>query len=98
MIEPSYLDKRIRKIPDFPQAGILFYDVTTLFEDAEAFKLVIDEMSQRYAGQAIDKVVGIEFLVNLSFLLGYEKLRERGHRANYLLNYNNEKIDYRGRA
>lgn len=181
MINHKDLDDKIRKIPNFPKEGILFYDVTTLFEDAEAFKLIIDEMAQRYVGQTIDKVVGIdargfllaaalaykigagvsvvrkkgklpfktisasyekeygqdviemhedaikpgeavviaddllatggtilatvdlveqlggkilgiEFLVNLSFLPGYEKLRQRGYQANCLLNYDNEKV------
>jgi len=60
MMEQNYLDRHIRKIPDFPKPGILFYDVTTLFEDAAAFKLVIDEMFERYAERKIDKVVGID--------------------------------------
>ncbi|OGY44953.1 MAG: adenine phosphoribosyltransferase [Candidatus Buchananbacteria bacterium RIFCSPHIGHO2_02_FULL_38_8] len=59
-MERNYLDQKIRKIPNFPKEGILFYDVTTLFEDAEVFKKVIDELSQPYAGQKIDKIVGID--------------------------------------
>ncbi len=59
-MERQYLDQRIRKIPDFPKAGILFYDVTTLFEDAECFKKMINEMCEPYAGQKIDKVIGID--------------------------------------
>lgn len=59
-MDKAYLDQRIRKIPNFPKAGILFYDVTTLFEDAECFKKMIDEMCQSYAGKKIDKVVGID--------------------------------------
>lgn len=56
----QYLDQRIRKIPNFPKEGILFYDVTTLFEDAQCFKLLIDEMCQPYLDKKIDKVVGID--------------------------------------
>jgi len=59
-MDRSYLDQRIRKIPNFPKAGILFYDVTTLFEDAECFRQMIDEICKRYSGQKIDKVVGID--------------------------------------
>jgi adenine phosphoribosyltransferase len=59
-MDRDYLDQRIRKIPSFPKEGILFYDVTTLFEDAECFKKMIDEMCQKYEGQKIDKVVGID--------------------------------------
>ncbi|MFA6215064.1 MAG: adenine phosphoribosyltransferase [Patescibacteria group bacterium] len=59
-MDKAYLDQRIRKIPNFPKAGILFYDVTTLFEDAECFKKMIDELCQPYVGQKIDKVIGID--------------------------------------
>ena len=59
-MDQAYLDQRIRKIPNFPKAGILFYDVTTLFEDAEAFRKIIDKLCEPYAGQKIDKVVGID--------------------------------------
>ena len=43
-MDRAYLDRRIRKIPNFPKEGILFYDVTTLFEDAPAFKKMIDDL------------------------------------------------------
>jgi len=59
-MDRAYLDQKIRKVPDFPKKGILFYDVTTLFEDAALFKEMIDEMCQKYEGQEIDKVVGID--------------------------------------
>jgi adenine phosphoribosyltransferase len=54
------LKKKIREIPDFPKAGILFYDVTTLLKDADGLRQAIDLMAARYAGSEIDKVVGIE--------------------------------------
>lgn len=59
-MDKNYLDAKIRKIPNFPKEGILFYDVTTLFENAECFKQIIDEICQKYEGQKIDKVVGID--------------------------------------
>ena len=40
-MDNKYLDQRIRKIPNFPKEGILFYDITTLFEDSEAHKKII---------------------------------------------------------
>jgi len=54
------LDRRIRKIPNWPKPGILFYDVTTLFEDKDAFKYMIDELCKPYLGMQIDKIVGID--------------------------------------
>lgn len=50
----------IRTIPDFPKPGIMFRDVTTLFNDARGFRRAIDELVQPLAGAKIDKVAGIE--------------------------------------
>lgn len=50
----------IRTIPDFPQAGIMFRDVTTLFADPRGFRMAIDQLLHPYAGEPIDKVVGLE--------------------------------------
>lgn len=50
----------IRTIPDFPHAGIMFRDVTTLFSDARGFRMAVDQLLNPYAGQRIDKVVGLE--------------------------------------
>ena len=61
------LKARIRHVPDFPKAGILFYDVTTLLRDAEGFKLAIDAMAEPYHGKGISLVVGIE---SRGFILG----------------------------
>ncbi|PXW72657.1 adenine phosphoribosyltransferase [Loktanella sp. PT4BL] len=50
----------IRTIPDFPHEGIMFRDVTTLFSDARGFRIAIDQLLHPYAGQPINKVVGLE--------------------------------------
>lgn len=50
----------IRTIVDFPHEGIMFRDVTTLFSDPRGFRMCIDQMLHPYAGQPIDKVVGLE--------------------------------------
>ena len=50
----------IRTIVDFPHEGIMFRDVTTLFADARGFRMAIDQMLLPYAGERIDKVVGLE--------------------------------------
>jgi len=61
------LKTRIRHVPDFPKAGILFYDVTTLLRDAEGFKLAIDAIAAPYHGKGISLIVGIE---SRGFILG----------------------------
>lgn len=50
----------IRTIADFPHEGIMFRDVTTLFADPRGFRIAIDQLLHPYAGQQIDKVVGLE--------------------------------------
>ena len=50
----------IRTIPDFPEPGILFRDVTTLFGDARAFRTTIDLLLHPWAGTRIDKVAALE--------------------------------------
>lgn len=50
----------IRTIVDFPHEGIMFRDVTTLFADARGFRMAIDQLLHPYAGEEIDKVVGLE--------------------------------------
>ncbi len=54
------LKEKIRNIPDFPQKGILFRDITTLLKDPEAFGCVVDKFTQRYRDHHIDMVAGIE--------------------------------------
>ncbi len=50
----------IRNVPDFPQKGIQFKDITTLWKDAAAFKNSIDEIVKHCAGKKIQKIVGAE--------------------------------------
>ncbi|MCZ2153511.1 MAG: adenine phosphoribosyltransferase [Bryobacterales bacterium] len=54
------LKSLIREVPDFPKPGINFYDITTLLKDAQGLAAVIDELRQKYLGQHIDLVIGIE--------------------------------------
>ena len=50
----------IRTIPDYPVAGVMFRDITTLLHDARGFRKAVDELVQPYAGARVDKVAGIE--------------------------------------
>ncbi|MBC8592672.1 adenine phosphoribosyltransferase [Oscillospiraceae bacterium N12] len=61
------LIKSIREIADFPIPGILFYDVTTLFKDAERLQELSDTMYEMYKDKGITKVVGIE---SRGFIMG----------------------------
>ncbi len=50
----------IREVPDFPKPGILFYDITTLLADPKALRMTVDRFVWLFAGQQIDKVIGME--------------------------------------
>lgn len=50
----------IRSIPDFPQEGIIFRDITSVLEDADGLRLAIDEMQKRLEGLEFDKIAGLE--------------------------------------
>ena len=50
----------LREIPDFPIPGILFYDVTTLFKNAECLEEILNSLYELYKDKGITKVVGIE--------------------------------------
>lgn len=61
------LKSKIRHVPDFPRAGILFYDVTTLLRDPQGLRLALDGLTRPFEGRGIDLVVGIE---SRGFILG----------------------------
>ena len=69
------LKKLIREVPDFPKAGILFYDITTLLKDRCGFRAVIDGLKHHYQNEQVDLVLGIEargfiFAPALAYALG----------------------------
>ena len=100
------LKAHIRSIPDFPQPGILFRDITPVLKSPQAFTYVIDEFSKHYSGQRIDAVVGIEargflFAAPLSLKLGLPlvpvrkegKLPFNTNSASYALEYGQSTVE-----
>src|ERR671925_2132295 len=57
----------IREVPDFPQPGILFYDITTLLKNAEGFRTILNTLTAQYRDRQISKIVAIE---SRGFILG----------------------------
>jgi adenine phosphoribosyltransferase len=79
------LAEKIRDVPNFPKEGILFKDITTLLQDADAFRQAVDIMAQTYQGKAVELVVGVEsrgfiFGGALAYLLsaGFVPVRKEG--------------------
>lgn len=76
------LKSKLRTIPDFPKKGILFWDVTTIFQDPEALAELCDTIYDMYKDKGITKVVGLEargFMLGglLAYKLGAGFIPER---------------------
>ena len=54
------LKQVIREIPNWPINGVNFKDISTLIEDAQAFRLTIDQLAEPYLEKPVDKVIGID--------------------------------------
>jgi adenine phosphoribosyltransferase len=77
MDDPSWLLTRVRDVPDFPQPGILFKDLTPLLGDPEAFRFSVDALAGwcRSLDGPVTKVVGVEargftFAAGVAYVLG----------------------------
>lgn len=54
------LEEYVKSIPDFPEKGIIFRDVTSVLQDAEGLHLAIDQMQEKLEGVDFDVVLGPE--------------------------------------
>jgi len=79
------IKSRIRAIPDWPKAGIVFRDITTLIKDPAGLKACLDDFVERYKDRDIDVIVGIDsrgFILGgaLAYLLGkgFVPVRKKG--------------------
>lgn len=75
----------IRTIPHYPKPGIQFRDITTLLKDPLGLRLVVDDLAQHFAGQAIDKIAAIEargFIIGAALAyklgVGFVPIRKQG--------------------
>ena len=59
-MDVTILDRALRRIPDFPKKGILFYDITGILVTPEAFQFCIKAMTDIYRDKKIDAVAGVE--------------------------------------
>jgi adenine phosphoribosyltransferase len=100
------LAQAIRNIPDFPKKGIVFRDITTLLKDPRSFRRALDILYERYQGEKIDKVVGIEsrgFILGAALAsslgVGFVPIRKKGklpaatEREEYALEYGTDAIE-----
>ena len=75
----------IREIPDFPQPGIIFKDISTILNNAQAFGLLMDHLRDRYKDMKLDFIAGIDargFIFGAALArdlgLGFVPIRKKG--------------------
>jgi adenine phosphoribosyltransferase len=73
--DPAWLREHIVDVPDFPEPGVVFKDLTPLLAHVDAFRFAVDALADHYAGTGVDLVVGIEargfvFAAPLAYRLG----------------------------
>ncbi len=96
----------IREIPDFPQAGVAFKDITPLLADAEGFNAAIEAMAMPWRGIALHAVLAVEsrgFILGAALAralgLGFVPLRKSGklpgptHGQDYELEYGSARLE-----
>ena len=106
MMNLEMLDKAVRRVPDFPKPGILFYDITGVLVNPEALKFCIDKMIELYKDAKIDAVAGVEsrgfiFAAPLAQALGIPlvlirkkgKLPGQTYECSYALEYGTATIE-----
>jgi adenine phosphoribosyltransferase len=86
----------IRDVPDFPQPGILFKDITPVIGDAQAFRAVLDALEEKVRGKGFNRIVAIEsrgFIFGGALAdrlqIGFSPVRKLGK-----LPYKTHKIEY----
>ena len=82
---PQTLKAKIRTIPNWPKPGIMFRDITTLIQDSDGFKHMLDLLYERYKNFPIGKVAGIEargFIIGAALAdrlgVGFVPVRKKG--------------------
>jgi adenine phosphoribosyltransferase len=104
--DASWLAGHLRDIPDFPQPGIVFKDLTPLLGDVDAFRFAVDAVADHAAGLTVDKVVGVEargfiFAAAVAYRLGsgFVPVRKPGKlpwkkvTETYALEYGSDSLD-----
>lgn len=81
----DYIQERIRTVPDWPQPGVQFRDITPLLQDKKTFRLLVDVFVHRYMDAKLDYVAGVDArgfilgaVVAYELNLGFVPVRKKG--------------------
>ncbi|MEI6497158.1 MAG: adenine phosphoribosyltransferase [Actinomycetota bacterium] len=105
-IDSTWLSSLVRDIPDYPNPGVTFRDITPLLGDGDGFARAISELGSRFDGQPVDRVLGMEargFIVAAPVAYrigaGFVPVRKAGKlpwavvREEYSLEYGADKLE-----
>jgi len=105
-MDSEALKRHIRVVPDFPQPGILFRDVTPLLQDPAALRASVEALVEPFRDAGVERVAGIEsrgFIfgvpVALALGVGFSPIRKSGklpseaHRIEYALEYGTDALE-----
>ncbi len=110
-MDAGWLKDHIRDIPDFPEPGVTFKDITPLLGNEEAFRFSVDALVGELGGRSVDRVLGIEargFIlaapVAYRLGVGFVPVRKAGklpwevEREEYVLEYGTDLLEIHGDA
>ena len=102
----EYVREHIRMVPDFPQKGILFLDITTAVKDSKSMNIMMDFLYEKFKNQNVDYVAGVEsrgfifasalaYKLNLGFIpiRKPNKLPAKTIKESYSLEYGTDTIE-----
>jgi adenine phosphoribosyltransferase len=105
-VDSAWLKAHVRDIPDYPQPGIIFRDITPLLAAPDAYAATVDAISAPFADEHIDKVLGIEargfvFAAPVAYrhVAGFVPVRKAGklpfeiEREEYALEYGTDLLE-----
>ena len=99
-MDSSYFDQRIRVVPNWPEPGVLFRDITPLLRDGAAFRALIEAFAERYSDARIDArgfIIGAALAYRLG--CGFIPVRKAGKlpyetvRESYTLEYGEATVE-----
>ncbi len=96
MLDPEYLKRQIRNVPDWPTPGVMFRDITPLLQNPQSLRVLIDLFVFRYMDRDVDVVAGIDArgfilgaIVAYELNRGFVPIRKKGK-----LPYQTVAVDY----
>ncbi len=85
LIDPNYIRDRIRTVPDWPQPGVQFRDITPLLQDPKTLRVLVEQFVFRYMDRKIDVIAGIDargFIIGAILAhelnIGFVPIRKKG--------------------